>query len=460
MTIQDRLRDALELATELVEFEEQAPLRQYRQPEELLSELDLALRPEGLAIEPLLASLRRLYRETPRIGSSRFFNQLFAGRDPVATLAEILAVVANNPMYTYKAGGAQVLVEREVLRHMAAKAGFGDGEGMFSPGGSLSNLAALVLARNEALEGARDAGLGNRRCHVYTSQEGHYSIRRAMGILGLGRRNLQQVATDRAGRMDARALRRTIRADLDAGARPLMINATAGTTSLGAFDPLFEIAEVASEHRIWMHVDGAYGGSALLSVRHRHLLDGCELADSMTWDAHKMLAVPLTCSILLVRHRGLLEKHFNEPADYLFQGDDDDYNPGTRSMQCGRRNDALKLWAAWRFHGDRGYARRIDRLFALAARAAQRIEADPELRLCRRPESLNVCFQVIGRSTAEICDRLEREGRLLVGYVRWQDQDWIRLVCVNPDLDEADLETFFHQVKAVARSLVESGVAV
>ncbi|MCP3957190.1 MAG: glutamate decarboxylase [bacterium] len=453
MTMRDSLRHAFELATEMVDLERRAPLREHRQPEELLAELDLTLCGEGQPMPALLDSLRQLYRETPRIASSRFFNQLFGGRDPVATLAEILTVVANNPMYTYKAGGAQVLVEREVLRHMASKAGFEGGDGMFSPGGSLSNLAALVVARNEALEGAREDGLGAGRFRAYTSREGHYSLRRAMGILGLGRNNLCMVPTDEGGRMDAVALRREIETDLSAGVRPVMINATAGTTQLGAFDPLPEIAEVASEHGIWMHVDAAYGGSVLLSPRHRRLLDGCELADSLTWDAHKIMGVPLTCSTLLMRRPGLLAKHLDESAGYLFQGDDDEFNPGVRSLQCGRRNDALKLWAAWRFHGDRGYAHRIDRLFALAASAADRIEADPDLRLFRHPESLNICFQVTGCSASEICERLEREGRLLVGYARLQGENWIRLVCVNGDLDEAGLDIFFGEVKAVAAAL-------
>ena len=450
VSIEDGLRHAFELAGEMVELERREPLRPHRRPEELLADLDLALRREGQAMPAVLDSLRQLYCETTKIGSSRFFNQLFGGRDPVATLAEILTAVANNPMYTYKAAGAQVLVEREVLRHMASRAGFEGGEGMFAPGGSLSNLAALVLARNEAVAGAGEDGLGAGRFRVYTSEEGHYSLDRAMGILGLGRRNLCKVPADEAGRMDARELRRAIGADLAAGARPVMINATAGTTQLAAFDPLLEIAEVASDLGVWMHVDGAYGGSVLLSRRHRHLLDGCELADSLTWDAHKVMGVPLTCSALLIRRPGLLQRHLGEQAGYLFQGDGVDFDPGSRSLQCGRRNDALKLWAAWRFHGDDGYARRVDRLFELASAAADRIEADPGLRLYRRPESFNVCFQVVGCSSIEICERLEREERLLVGYARLHGEEWIRLVCVNADLDETGLDTFFDEVEAIS----------
>ena len=443
------LRRAFELAEYLVDLERDSPVREYVGPEELEQELDLALGAEGQELELLHASLRQLIANTPRLASSRFFSLLLGGRDPAATTAEILTAMANTPMHTFKSAGAQVLVEQEVLRHMASKIGFAGGEGMFTPGGSMSNLAALVVARNEALNGVRDDGLGAGRCCVYTSADGHFSIARAMGIIGLGRRNVRVVPADAGGRMEVGALRRMIAADARAGARPLMINATAGTTTLGAFDLLREIAVEAAERGVWLHVDGAYGGSVSLSKQHQGLLDGCELADSFAWDAHKAMGVPLSCSVLLLRRAGLLEKHFNEAAEYLFQTHDG-HNPATRSLQCARRNDALKLWAAWRHHGDEGYARRIDKLFRLARRAVEMIEADPDLRLSLEPQSFNVCFEVAGRSTVEICDRLEREARILVSHVPTGGRRAIRLVCVNPDLTEADLETFFREVKTVA----------
>ncbi len=446
------LDEVFGLAQYLVDLERSSPVREYAEPEELAGELDLALG-EGRDMAALRASLRQLFDATPRIGGSRFFSLLFGGHDAAATTAEILTAMANTPMHTFKAAGAMILVEQEVLRHMASKIGFDAGDGMFTPGGTMSNLAALVVARNQALDGVREDGLSGRRCCVYTSTGGHFSIARAMGVTGLGRGNVRDVPSDAKGRLDVGALRRMIADDARAGIRPLMINATAGTTTLGAFDPLREIAGVAAEHGVWLHVDGSFGGSVSLSERHRGLLDGSELVDSFAWDAHKAMGVPLSCSVLLVRRGGLLEKHFNESAEYLFQTQDDGHNPARRSLQCARRNDALKLWAAWRRHGDDGYARRIDQLFDLARRAVAMIEADADLRLCLEPESFNVCFEVIGRPSAEICDRLEREARLLVSHVPAGGRQAIRLVCINPAITEADLETFFHEVKAVAASL-------
>jgi glutamate/tyrosine decarboxylase-like PLP-dependent enzyme len=165
------------------------------------------------------------------------------------------------------------------------------------------------------------------------------------------------------------------------------------------------------------------------------------------------MGVPLQSSVLLVARRGTLARNLDETADYLFQADEEALNPGHRSIQCGRRNDAFKLWAAWKQLGDRGWDARIDRQMHLAAEAARLIDEDPELELLERPMSTNVCFQVLGRSSVEICNRLDREGRLKIGHGEVQGRRAIRLVCVNPDLDAAALGSILEEIKAMGRSL-------
>ena len=178
--------------------------------------------------------------------------------------------------------------------------------------------------------------------------------------------------------------------------------------------------------------------------------NGADIADSFAWNPHKMMGVPLACSATLFRRRGLLQKHLNETADYLFQTHDDELNPGTRSLQCGRRNDALKLWAAWQLHGDEGFDRRLCHLFDLAAEAARLVDADPRLELLVRPESLNVCFAVPGVSSEAICDHLDRTGRLLIGHGAVGGRSAIRLVVVNPALRPGDLADILAEIKLAA----------
>jgi glutamate/tyrosine decarboxylase-like PLP-dependent enzyme len=446
------VREAARLAEDFMARETNLPKRG-RPPEELVSRLGIELGSAGLSLAEVSDKLRGVLRATPSAASPRFLNQLFGGRDEAATLAEMLVPLSNTSMYTYKVGGAQILVEREVLRRMVGAVPYPDGEGVFSPGGSLANLTAMVLARNEILPQSRDDGIQDQRPTVYTSSESHYSIRKAAGILGIGRNAVRVISSDESGAMRVAELADVIDDDRHRGFKPFFINATAGTTVLGAIDPLPEIAVIAREQAIWLHVDAALGGSLLLSSRYRHLLDGAAESSSLAWNAHKLMSVPLPCSVLLVRRRGLLQEHLGEAAAYLFQADEADLNPGTRSIQCGRRNDALKLWAAWQYHGDSGFDRRMTRLVELAHRAAELVDRDPDLELLCRPRTVNVCFRVRGFDSAEICAHLDRRSILKIGHGAALGVSAIRLVCIDPELDETRIRTIIRQIKRAAREM-------
>ena len=441
------------LASSQLATEHQPFVPSERSPSDLRRELGIALAEQGSGLDELVGKLERILAATPSSSSRRFFNQLFGGRDPAGLLAEMVTPLTNSSMYTYKVAGPAVLIEQEVIARALRKLGYPDGEGTFSPGGSLSNMTAMLVARNEKLREVRENGFEGQRLTVYLSDQGHYSIRKSAGMLGLGRNAVRLVPTNVNGSMDSSAARRLIEHDRRSGAIPLMLVATTGTTVLGAFDPIGELADLAREFDMWLHVDGAFGGSVMLSDEYRGLMDGAERSDSFTWNAHKMMGVPLSCSMLLLSRRGLLQAHLDEPAEYLFQSDDAELNPGRHSIQCGRRNDALKLWAAWQLHGDAGFARRIGRQFAVARLFTSMIENDPELTLAKPPQSINVCFEVTGKSSRDICTLLDRTGRLKIGFGTVDGRDVIRMVCVNPDVTESDLRIFVEEIKSAAAEL-------
>jgi glutamate/tyrosine decarboxylase-like PLP-dependent enzyme len=166
-----------------------------------------------------------------------------------------------------------------------------------------------------------------------------------------------------------------------------------------------------------------------------------------------MMGTPLQTSVILVARKGSLAASLDETADYLFQADVDEWNPGHRSVQCGRRNDAFKLWAAWYHLGDSGWNARIARQMALARTAAAMIAVDPELELLEQPPSINVCFEVRGCSSEAVCDRLDHDGILKIGHGQVRGRRGIRLVCVNPDLDKTALLSIFDEIKKAGRSL-------
>ena len=446
-TALDPLEHVAELFTQiLVERREQEacqPVVPPSDPETLRNALTLELPEQGQDLETVGEHLRDLVRHTPTTASGGFFNQLFGGRDPAALLGETVAAALNNSMYTYKVGGAQVLVELELIHQMGLRVGFENADGVFTPGGSLSNLTGMLLARDRLRPRMRAEGFSGPRLRVYTSKDSHYSVAKAVTLLGIGSDNLVKVAVDKRGRMDPAALDQAIRSDLAAGHQPMMVNATAGTTVLGAFDPLDKVADVCGQHDLWLHVDGAFGGSAVLDPDQAYHLAGCHRADSMSWDAHKVMGAQLSCSVVLVREKGLLARSLDENASYLFQGDDRELNPGTRSLQCGRRNDALKLWTLWQSLGNVGLAERVARLRSLTLQAAELVREIAGLRLVRDPEFLNVCFSVAGVSVAELCAELTERGLAMVGYALVDGEEVVRLAMVNSQVGE-DAVSYTH----------------
>ncbi|MCB9907705.1 MAG: cysteine synthase [Planctomycetes bacterium] len=421
-------------------------------PEVLLDELSLELPVQGLSLDGVAARLRAVIEATPSTAPGRFYNQLFGGRETFAVLGDVLASALNNSMYTFKVAGPQVLLENELIERMGKLMGYQDHEGTFTPGGSLSNLCAMVVARDHAFPEFREQGMNGSKLRVYMSTHAHYSVPKAAAILGIGRANIVRIPVDKRGRMLAPALARAIDEDVEAGYLPLMVNATAGTTVLGAFDPIEQLADICESRNLWLHLDGAFGATLVFDERFQAEFAGSERVDSITWDAHKLMGVPLSCSVLLLRERGRLQASFDEVAGYLFQTEDDHWNPGTRSIQCGRRNDALKLWTNWLHHGTAGYRARTERMRDLALLAADCVREAPELTLVKEPESLTVCFTAEGAPAESLCEALQDAGLAMVGHATVEGESVVRLALVDPGTQKEQVRCFFEDVRDVMRS--------
>ncbi|MBC8404596.1 MAG: cysteine synthase [Planctomycetes bacterium] len=452
------LAEILTIADELLRTEKESPRAPKIRAEDMALGFDLSLPATGKSEAEVLDLLRQVVKRTPKTSGRRFFNQLFAGRAPMATAGEMLASLLNSSMYTYKVGGPNILLEWELSKKMCSCAGFKDGDGTFLPGGSLANLVGMVLGRNRALPGFREKGAQGKRLTMYVSTNGHYSVRKNAGLIGIGRENCIDVAVDENGRMDPAALQRQIERDLKEGALPAVVIATSGTTVRGSFDSIPDLADICQKFGLWLHIDGAVGGTLLLHPQYRDFLTGSERADSLTWDAHKMMGIPLTCSALLVKDPEILFDSFKEVADYLFQADSDHLNPGNRSIQCGRRNDALKLWTAWQRLGDEGWAQRIEKQMSLSRYAAKRISQHPKLVLCEQPSFITVGFYVPGKSSAEICEQLHVSGEAVIGYGDYGEHQAIRLVTMNPEVSEAEIDALLEAAVATAAALPAAAV--
>ena len=432
-----------EITEDLLQDEKEHPVAEFIPAEELFDTLDLELTEEGSPSSEFEEALRDLVMKTPRTGTNAFFNQLFGGRNEHAILGELLAVMLNNSMYTYKAAGPQIGVEKVILRKVCDLIGWDRAaDGTFAPGGSMTNYMAMVMARDAANDQIRFEGV-TERMTVYTSVESHYSIPKNAAFMGIGRDHVRKVPTDEQGRMDMVSLAEMIEHDVQEGFLPIMVNCTAGTTVLGAFDDIRAATEICKKHNIWLHVDGAYCGSVLFSEHYKHLIDGVELVDSFSFNAHKMLGTPLSCSIIVAKNKEHLHDSFSNDASYLYQTDHDEFNLGKMSLQCGRRNDALKFWTLWKSVGTKGLQRIVDQQFLLADVALDYIRNHPDYTLYSYDESVSVCFNYKDIPAEDVCTALYEHAELMVGYGTFREDTFIRLVTINAQNEKEDILNFF-----------------
>ncbi|MDN6279951.1 MAG: aminotransferase class V-fold PLP-dependent enzyme [Psychroflexus sp.] len=431
------------IATKLLHKEKENGVVKPIPPKELFEQLDLELQEEALSEEAFEKTLTDVVLNTPRTSTNLFFNQLFGGRKSKATLGELIAVMLNNSMYTYKVGGPQVGIEKNILKKVCQLIGYGpQADGTFPPGGSMSNFMALIMARDAHNRDIKHEGVSSKMI-VYTSEDAHYSVQKNTMFAGLGIDQIRDVKTNTKGQMDIQALAAQIAKDEKAGLQPCFVNATAGTTVLGVFDDIKAIHEVIKSKDIWLHVDGAYCGSAMFSQKYKHLLEGVELTDSFSFNAHKMLGVPLSCSMIVTQDKANLRHSFACDANYLYQTDGDDYNLGKTSLQCGRRNDALKFWTLWKSIGTKGLEELVDKQFHLANVALKYVQDNPDYTVYSEENSVSVCFNYKGIDPKLLCNSLYEDGELMVGYGSFNNENFVRLVTVNSSNNEEDILNFF-----------------
>jgi sulfinoalanine decarboxylase/sulfinoalanine decarboxylase/aspartate 1-decarboxylase len=441
------------IARELLDEERKNPTLKPVPSKEIWNRFDIRLEDYPISEGEFEVILRELILSTPRTCTRTFFNQLYGGRNPKATLGDLLAVILNSSMYTYKVAGIQVGVEKEIVNRISDIIGFPKtSSGTITSGGSMSNLLAMLMARDRFDPEIIQNGMREPMI-LYTSEESHFSIKKNASILGLGKENVRTIPVDDMGRMVPEHLDRAIADDIKKNRRPFFINATAGTTVLGAFDPVDRLAKIAEKHHVWIHVDGAYSGGVVFSDKYKHLVKGLDRADSFVLNAHKMMGVPLTCSVLLTKHKKQLFKSLSAEANYLYQTESDDFNPGKSSLQCGRRNNALKFWTLWKSVGTRGLETIVNKQFLLADIARDYISDHPDYTLYSFDESLSICFNYKNIQAESICDSLYEKGELMVGYGSFAGKTFIRLVTINFGNSKDDILEFFKILeKNVARN--------
>jgi glutamate/tyrosine decarboxylase-like PLP-dependent enzyme len=358
---------------------------------------------EGEPLERLIEDARAVINASRHNGHPRFFGYVASPSTPVGAFSDLIASALNSNLTSWRSSPAATEVETIVVRWLGSLIGYGEqAHGLLTSGGSMANLNALLIAHRVKAGGETSRrGLWNTGAPatLYASDQIHLSIPKAADVLGLGRESVRLVEADDRLRLDVRALRERIESDTRNGLRPFCIVASAGTVNTGAVDPLAEIARVAEEHGLWMHVDGAYGALAAMDAHKRSLFNGIERADSVSLDPHKWLYAPLDCGCLLFHDEGAVRSVFSSgDADYIKVHEeqrDEAFAFWDYGIELSRRFRALKIWLMLRYYGVRRVAAAIQKDNALASELAGLVTASDDFELLAPTELSICCFRFV-----------------------------------------------------------------
>jgi aromatic-L-amino-acid decarboxylase len=374
---------------------------------------------EGEPLENLMEDCRTVFGASRHNGHPRFFGYIASPSTPIGAFADLIASTLNANVTSWRSAPAATEVELTVVRWLGSMIGYSDdARGLLTSGGSMANLNALFIAhRAQARDETSRTGLWNASAPmtIYASDQVHFSITKAADVLGLGRDQVRLLKSDERFRLDVRALRESLSSDINNGLRPFCIVASAGTTNTGAVDPLNDIAQVAEEFGLWLHVDGAYGALAALDESKRALFAGIERADSVSLDPHKWLYAPVDAGCLLFRDDARVRSVFTSgEADYIKvheQTDDESFAFWDHGIELSRRFRALKIWLMLRYYGVRRVTAAISKDNALAHELAARVGESEDFELLAPVELSICCFRYVPPALREKLASVDEEER-------------------------------------------------
>ncbi len=415
----------------------------------------------------LVDQLRRIMAASTALAHPHYMAHQVPPPLPGAALAELVSAILNNGMAVYEMGPASTPIELSLVDWMCEKLGLAEGAGgVMTSGGSLGNLTAL-LAMRQARAGFDAWGKGAHDgppLAVVVSSDAHYSIARAVHVMGWGDDGAIPAQVDDRHRMTAEGVERALAHAADRGRRTIGIVAAAGSTATGAYDPLDEIADVAAREKLWLHVDAAHGAGAALSLGQRYRLRGIERADSVVWDAHKLLMMPALVTGVLFQRSEHAYAAFAQQASYLFAQaapDEQWWDLGTRTLECTKRMMAIELWCALRVHGEAFFGEVVDRLVLLAATLAAKVDAADDFELALDPESNIVCFRhrpegialgaALDAHNRALRQRVVEDGRFYIVGTQLKEGYYLRSTIMNPLIEETDFDELLDHLRNLCR---------
>jgi L-2,4-diaminobutyrate decarboxylase len=437
--------------------------------ETLISDLDLnAYITDGhLSGERLAQFLAKYLESTTRLLHPAYLAHQVGTSHYAGALASLIDGFTNNPMAIYEMGPGAASIEWTLINWLLEKVGWLPqplrapkdtdpifGGGVLTHGGSLANLTALLAARSRVAPQAwQDGNPGN--LVLLAPAESHYSIARAAGIMGLGCNAIYHLAVDEQGVVIPDKLPGVYARLKDEGKTVLAVVANGCSTAAGLYDPIRAIGEFCNAQQVWFHIDGAHGASALLSKKHKKRLVGVELADSLIWDAHKLLRTPSLCTAVLVKDARTIDQAFQQKASYIFHDKDQPgYDFIHRTVECTKAGLGLKWFFVLAALGAQGLEKHVDDQYERAQQAYDYIEAQPEFACAVAPQSNILCFRIDGSDALqlEIRDKLIAEGDFYLSTTEFGGRRYLRMVFNHPDTGLEDIKQLIQRIRDLVNS--------
>ncbi|HEV7837523.1 MAG TPA: pyridoxal-dependent decarboxylase [Gemmatimonadaceae bacterium] len=461
--------DVIDWIADYLEKPDKWPVLPDVRPGDLRAVLPQSPPSRGEKMDKILEDFQKLIVPATTHWNHPAFMAYFANSSTGAgILGETLTAALNVNAMLWRTGPAATELEMLTLDWFRQMLGLPAGWfGVIGDTASSNTLYALAAAREMHPElRIREQGMAARadlpRVFIYCSEEAHSSVDKAVMTLGFGLSSLKKIPTDERLRMRANALAEAIDRDRQSGAVPLAVVATVGTTSTTAIDPVPAIAAICEREKVWLHVDASYGGTAAILPEMRHVLDGCDGADSLVVNPHKWLFTPMDCSVLYTRRPDLLRRAFQYVPDYLVVNDGEDVvNLMDYGVSLGRRFRALKLWFVIRHFGVEGLASLIREHIRIARLLADWIDADSQLERLADVNFSTVVFRHRGGGLPE--EKLEEHNtrvlaavnatrEIYLSHTRVRGSYGLRIAIGNIHTTEAYVRRAFDLVREAGRT--------
>lgn len=449
---------------------EEYPVKPDVEPGDILSRLPPSAPKQGEDFHVIFRDFQKIIIPGMTHWESPNFMAYFpANKSYPSVLAEMLTATLGAQCMSWITSPAATELEERMMEWLGEMTGLPSGfSGVIQDTASTATLTALLMAREKITDfEVNETGFpSGRRFGVYCSVETHSSIEKDVKIAGFGRRSLRKITVDNTFAMDTEALEKTIRSDLEQGVKPACVIATIGTTGSTAIDPLPGIAEICKNYGIFLHVDAAYAGTALLLPEYRRMIEGIEQVDSFVFNPHKWMFTNFDCSAFFVRDEELLVRTFEILPEYLKTGEDEQVkNYRDRGIQLGRRFRALKLWFVIRSFGIEGLCKKIRFQISLAQDLKETIENSGDFELLA-PAPLNLlCFRfhpshisdekMLNRLNARLLDRVNRTGKLFITHTKLNGRYTLRMVIGHTNVGKKHVDQAWSLIKEHALKLID-----